>query len=516
MSPVPCSSRGLCLPVVSLCLALAACAPEKPAVVLRVAVDNVPAEIDPRYGLDQAAGRVADLLLDGLLRLDPEGNLQPGLAERFEVSDDATRYTFHLRRDVRFHDNRKLTAADVAWTFNSILEPEGGSPKGWSLGPLKEVRTLGEHKVEFILSKPDGVLPVNLTTALGIVPQGVGRVEFNREPVGTGPFRLVKQEPALLTFERFDGYWGGAPELDGLELHEVRSAPLRAQLLQQDRVDLVVSDLEPGAVMAFKEQPERFRVVEGPGSKHLYLAFNLEDEDLRKPDVRRAIALAIDRHELAVTVWHAMVEVSDCILPRGHWARHQGLEPIPYDHQRARELLEEAGYRDEPRLRLTYKTSDDATYLAQAEELRSMLAAVGIELQIDSSSFETFKQEIDAGDFQLFGLTLLGIVDPDIYRFILHSKSVPPEGLNRGRYSSREFDEAVELGALSGDKEVRRGHYLRAQERLARDLPWFSLFTKKNIAVMSRKVEGYVSYRGGEFLGLIPIRLVEPEERDDA
>lgn len=499
---------------------LPGCRAEQEPRPLRVAVDNVPSEIDPRFGLDQGAGRVADLMLDGLLTLTPDGELAPGLAESWEVLDDGRRYRFRLRDDVRFHDGRSLTAKDVVWTFGSVLRPEGGSPKRWSLGPVEKVLADGDRVVEFRLSEPHGVLPVNLTSSMGIVPRGVERPQFNRTPVGTGPFKLVQQSPTLLTFERFDGYWGGAAALAGIELREYRSARLREQALLDGDVDLVVGDLAPPAVSRFKGQRERFRVVQEPGSKHLYLVFNLEDPVLSDPRVRRAIGMAIDRQELAATVWQGQVEVCDGVLAKGHWARHDGLEPLPYDHQRARDLLDEAGWPDpgvgRPRLELTYKTSDDATYLAQAQEIRSMLEVVGVELEIEPSGFPTFLQEIEAGSFQLFGLTLLGIVDPDIYRLILHSESLPPEGLNRGRYREPEFDAAVEAGARGVERDVRRPHYHEAQELIARDLPWLSLFAKHNVAVMRRDLEDYVSYPGGEFLGLVRMRWAEPEESGSA
>ncbi len=479
--------------------------------LLVVALENAPTNLDPRLGSDQASSRVYDVLLNGLVTKDPRGNLIPDLAKSWEILDGGARYRFHLTAGVLFHDGRELSSDDVVWTFQTLLDGSVPSPKRGAFQRLQSVKAIDPLTVDFVMSEPFGALLANLTSFMGIVPQGSTPEKFNQRPVGTGPFRLLERQPDKLVFAPFDEHWQGRPVLDRLVLRVIPDATVRALELEKGSVQLVVSDLAPDVLAHFRNN-RAFRVVEDPGAKYAYIGINLEDPVLSDLRVRRAMALALDRHRLVETLWQGLGVVTETALPPGHWARHEDLEPIPYDPAAARKLLDEAGYPDPgeggARLSLTYKTSTDETALLQAQILQAMLAAVGIEIKIRSYEFATFYSDIKQGNFQVFSLTWTGVVDPDIYSLILHSKSIPPAGANRGRYRNPEFDRLVDQGAALFEPERRRPFYLEAQEILARDLPYISLFIKANYAVMPRELEGYVNYPSGEFYSLKTVRWV--------
>lgn len=474
---------------------------------LVVALESAPINLDPRVGTDQASSRVFEVMLNGLVTKDTKGNLLPDLAESWEILDGGRRYRFPLRSGVRFHDGRELSAADVIWTFQSILDGTVVSPKRGAFQRLERVEAVDDLTVDFVMSEPFGAMLVNLTSFLGIVPQGMDPESFNRQPVGTGPFRLVERHPDHLVFEAFEDHWRGRPRLDVLELREIPDATVRALELQKGSVQLVVSDLAPDVLPLFRQNPS-FKVVEDPGSKYSYLGINFEDPILTRTEVRRAMALALDRQRLVDTLWRGLGIVTETVIPLGHWARHNDLEPIPYDPEAARRLLDEAGFPDpdgegpQSRLALTYKTSTDETALLQAQVIQAMLAEVGIAIEIRSYEFATFYSDIKKGNFQIFSLTWTGIIDPDFFSLILHSKSIPPAGANRGRYRNAEFDRMVDEGARRTNPEERRPFYLRAQEIMANDLPYISLFNRVNFAVMPAQLEGYRNYPSSELYSL--------------
>ncbi len=472
---------------------------------LVVALESAPIHLDPRVGTDQASARVYELMLNGLLTRDPDGGLAPELAESWEVLDEGLRYRFHLRPGVTFHDGRPLTSADVVWTFGSILDGTVATAKKGALDRLSEVRAIDTGTVDFHLSEAYGALPVNLTSYLGIVPDGTTPEQMNRSPIGTGPFRFVRRAPDQVELAAFDSYWGGRPTLDGVLLREVPDSTVRALELRKGTVQLVVNALPPDMVPTFRRDPS-FRVVENPGSNYVYLGLNLEDPILADVRVRRAIAHAIDRRTIVEHLWRGLGVPTETLVPPGHWARHEELEPIRFDQEEARHLLDDAGYPAPadggPRLSLTYKTSTDETALLQAQIIQQMLAEVGIDLEIRSYEFATFYSDIKRGSFQIFSLTWTGVADPDIYAYILHSDRVPPAGANRGRYRNPEFDREVEAGARLTLPDERRPHYLAAQEILWRDLPYISLFTKVNVAVLAEPLRGYRNYPGGELYSL--------------
>ncbi len=472
-----------------------------------MALENAPIHLDPRVGSDYASGRVFELVFEGLVEADSEGGFGPDLATSWEVLEDGRRWRFHLREGVEFHDGRPFTAADVVWTFGTMLDGTVASPKRGALAMVESVESAGPLTVDFRLSRPYGALLPNLTSYLGIVPDGSSPEELNRTPIGTGPFRFVSKTADRVLLEANQGAWKGRPRLDRIEIREVPDATVRALELRKGTVQLVVNALAPDVVSRFRDDPA-FRVVESPGANYVYLGFNFEDPILADARVRRAIALSIDRQKIVDSIWSGLGVVSETLLRPGHWARNDALEPVPHDPAAARVLLDEAGFEDpdgvgpEPRFTITYKVSTDETSLLQAQIIQAMLAEAGIGVEIRSFEFATFYEDIKRGNFQLFSLVRLGIADPDIYQLIFHSSSVPPAGANRGRYINPELDRLIELGARFADPAERRPYYLQAQEIVARDLPYVSLFIKENVAVMPASLEGYRNFPSGQFHSL--------------
>lgn len=474
---------------------------------LVIALDSAPIHLDPRLGTDQASGRVYELMLNGLVTKDIRGNFIPELAESWEILDQGRRYRFHLRTGVRFHDGREFSSKDVAWTFNSMVEGRVISPKRGGFPQLEKVEAIDDVTVDFLLSEPWGALLSNVTCFVGIVPENSLPEDFNKNPVGTGPYRLIERLPDRLTFEAFENYWGTRPQIERVVLRAVPDAIVRALEMKKGSVQLIVNGLSPDVVDRFVADPN-YHVQIDPGSSYLYLAFNLEDPVLRKLGVRQAIAHAVDRAKILETLYRGRGVLTETAMPPGHWARHEHLSPIPYDPAEARRLLDQAGLPDPdgegPRSRfgLVYKTSTDETAVLQAQIIQSMLARVGIAVQIRSFEFATFYDDVKRGNFQMFSLAWSGIVDPDIYGLILHSERIPPAGANRGRYRNSTFDRLIDQGASFAEPERRRPYYLQAQEILREELPYISMLLKANVAIMPCALEGYRNYPSGELYGV--------------
>ncbi len=495
-----------------LAVALLACGgarqPAPPAAdELVVGLESAPTRLDPRLGTDQGAEYVFELVLEGLLDKRPDGTFVPGLARSWEVLDGGRRYRFHLRRGARFHDGRPLGAADVAFTFDTILDGSVKSPKRGALGPLLRVVAVDATTADFVMREPWGALLVNLGAGLGIIPAGTTPEQMDRHPVGSGPFRFARRGADRVELVAWDGYAGGRPPLDRVVLREVPDATVRALELEKGSVQLVVNAFPPDTVALFARRPG-FHVLQSPGANYVYLGLNMEDPVLRDPRVRRAIALAIDRPRLVRTVWRGEGRPTETLMPPGHWARDEALVPIPHDPAAAARLLEAAGFHDpdgpgpEPRLRLVYKVSNNDLSLLQAQAIQAMLAEAGIAAEIRSYEFATFYADVKRGSFQLFSMIWTGVADPDLYRYVFHSSSVPPVGANRGRYRSAEVDRLIEEGGRRFDRAERLPFYLRLQELVQRDLPYVSLLTRDTVAVMLDGLEGYENYPSGELYSL--------------
>jgi peptide/nickel transport system substrate-binding protein len=200
-------------------------------------IESSPVNLDPRVGTDAYSERIDMLLFDALLRRDEHFNLQPWLAERWEIPDPLT-YIFHLRRGVHFHNGRPLTSRDVKWTFDSLLNGSIRSAKASTYRQVERIDTPDEWTVVFHLKEPYSPLLWVLSNGnIGIVPAGSG-ADFNRKPIGSGPFRLVSlRQDKEVVIERNPDYWEERPKLARVRFAIVPDATTRALELRKGSAD---------------------------------------------------------------------------------------------------------------------------------------------------------------------------------------------------------------------------------------------------------------------------------------
>jgi peptide/nickel transport system substrate-binding protein len=474
-------------------LVLAAC-PGREATrdvrTLQVLLESAPKNIDPRFALDTQGVKVWRLIFSGLTRVGTDVSMQPDVAERWEVRDGGRVYRFHLRDSVAFHDGRALTAADVVFTYRSILDPRTGSPfLGVFSDRIADVRAEDPRTVAFHLKKPVGTFLSDMS--LGIVPAHVGADldRFVHHPLGAGPFVFESWRAGEQVVLRANPrYHLGHPKVDRLVIRTVRNEVTRYLELLGGKADLVHNGLSPLYLRVVREQPE-LQVIAAPSILTTYLAFNLRDPVLADVRVRRAIAHAIDREAIVRHKFQGTARLATGLLAPIHWAYSGDVPRYPYDPDRARRLLAEAGHSTG--LRLTYKTSTDKFRLSVARVLASHLERVGIRVEIRPYEWGTFFEDLKRGNFQICTLQWAELEDPDIMHWIFHSKRIPEggqSGANRGAYRSAEVDRLLDEGQSAVDPAERRRIYGRVQRRLAEDLPYVFLWHEDNIAVARRVV----------------------------
>src|SRR6266849_8725765 len=197
----------------SLLALVLSCSSKPDPNTLVMIIERSPTNLDPRVGLDAQSERIDDLIFDDLFTRDAHLNVAPGLAERWETPDPLT-YTFHLHQGVKFHDGRPLTARDVKWTFDSLLQGKIRSTKSAVYRFVDRIDASDDYTVVFHLKEPFATLLWNLSDgAIGIVPYGSGN-EISRHPIGSGPFRFVSAEQDKnVIIESNENYWGQKPRL---------------------------------------------------------------------------------------------------------------------------------------------------------------------------------------------------------------------------------------------------------------------------------------------------------------
>ena len=233
-----------------------------------------------------------------------------------------------------------------------------------------------------------------------------------------------------------------------------------------------------------------------PGTDYAYIGLNLRDPVLQHLEVRQAFGYAIDRDAIVKYLRRGFASTAVGIVPPMSWAFEREVFDFRHDPAEAERLLDAAGFRDPdgngplPRLRLTLKTSTSEVYRIQAAAIQQDLAGVGIALEIRSQEFQTLLSDVVRGNFQLYTAQFVGVTDPDMLRRVFHSSQVPPAGLNRVHYQNVAVDRLIEQ-ASAAESDDRRGQFYRqAQQAIARDVPYISLWYKTNIAVFQPEIHG--------------------------
>jgi peptide/nickel transport system substrate-binding protein len=499
--------RKLTFALIALCLALGGCARQKPAPDTAVVlIESSPLNLDPRIGTDAQSERIGELIFEGLLRRDDNFELKPRLAENWEIPDPLT-YIFHLRHGVRFHDGRPMTSTDVKWTLDSLLDGTLRSAKASAYRYIDRVLAPDGFTLVIQLKEPDAALLWNLSDgAIGVVPAGSGE-ELARHPVGTGPFRFVSQaQDREVVIERNEQYWGKRAGLPRVRFHVVPDATTRALELRKGSADAEINALPGDLVASLARQPQ-LMVERASGTGYQYLAMNLRDPILKDMRVRQALAYAIDRGPLIHYLWRDMARPANSVLPPQHWAYDAGAKVYPHDAAKARQLLDEAGYRTGAggvRFHLLMKTSTDESTRLFCAVLQQQLRQVGIALDIRSYEFATFYADVVRGAFQLYSLRWVGgsNQDPDVFENVFDSASFAPRRANRGYYSNPEVDRLIAEARRSVAPDQRAAAYARIQEILNEELPYVHLWWADNVLVHTRRLENVQLSPAGSYVFL--------------
>jgi len=483
---------------------------DDPSTVVMI-IESSPNNLDLRQGTDAQSERVGGQIFDALVKKDEHFNLRPWLATSWERPDALT-WVFHLRDGVRFHDGRPLEAADVAWTIRSMTDGTLITAKGGAFASIGRVETPDRLTVVVHQKKPDAGLLFNMSDGLfGVVPRGAGR-DFGLHPVGSGPFRFVSAvQDREVVVERNPNYWAEPPapppgmhRIERIRFAVVPDTITSALELQKGSADLASNVVTLDMVHTLAREPN-LEVESGPSSVVIYTNFNVRDPVLGDKRVRQAIACAMDRQEIIDSIWRGQARQANTWLPAGHWAAANDaqLEQYPHDLERARRLLDKAGFpagKDGVRLRITLKTSTDESTRLMAAVFQQQLRAAGIRLEIRSAEFGTFYSDVTKGAFQMYALRWIGSnEDPDIFRYAYSSGAFPPKGANRGRYSNTRVDALLAEAAGEMDQTKRREDYVEVQKILAEELPGIPLWYPNNEVIHSRRIENVQVGPSGNF-----------------
>lgn len=460
-----------------------------------------PVGLDPHITSAYSSFQVLENVLDTLVTLDEEQNVVPSLAESWEVSDDGLVWTFHLRDGVMFSNGRALTADDVVYTYDRMLDPATGSGNAYLLAGVVDVAAVDDRTVTITLDEPNvallGHLAVNKSVGI-IARESVDDGTINTQPIGTGPFVITDFQPGTsVRLERNPHYWqDGLPYLDAIDIRIIPDESVRRTALVSGDVDWTIS-VPPQALDQLRSE-DGIVVDETTAGAYWYIGVNLRREPLNDPRVRQALAFAVNRDNIAVAASFGTAQPTDGPIPSSSaWAMDYA--PYGYDPERARELLAEAGLADGFDMEIMPTTQYEESIRA-AQVIQADLAAVGIRATIRSLEWAEWLQEEGDGNYDTYVCSWNGLVDPDDYFYAQHKTG---EVFNFTGYSNATVDELLDEGRRTQAFDERYGIYQQINQTIVDEAPYVYLYNPLNINAYATHVQGYQA-RGDQairFLG---------------
>lgn len=477
-----------------------------PPGVLVVGQIAEPKALDPAAVTAVNDFRILVNLYEGLTRYKP-GTLEvaPGLASDWTISEDGTVYTFTLRENVRFHDGTPFDAEAVKFNFDRMLDEThpyhdtGPFPLAFFFSSVARTEALDPRTVRFTLKEPYAPFLSNLAypTGLLVSPQAVRQHghEFGRNPVGTGPFRFVEwRSNEAVVIERNPDYWGEKAATEAVIFRPITDANTRVAEMLAGGIDLMV-EVPPASLAQFRDG--RFSIVEQAGPHLWFLILNCKEGPFADKRLRQAANYAINKEAIANDVLEGTATVAaGPIPPAFNWAYDDTLEPYPYDPEKARALIEEAGAVG---ARLVFYVTEGGSGMLDpvpmGTAIQADLEAVGFDVEIRTFEWNTFLAQVNPGLAGKADMAEMAWMtnDPDTLPYLALRTEAWPDagGFNSGYYSNPTVDALLEQARTSTDQAERAQLYKEMQAIVHDDAPWVFVANWKQNAVTSDRVKNF-------------------------
>jgi peptide/nickel transport system substrate-binding protein len=465
-----------------------------------------PATLNPITASDAYEGSINAHVYESLLTRD-NGTLEMKgqLAESWEISKDKLTYTFRVRRGVRFHDGKPLTAHDLKFAFDAIRDPKVDAPHLRNYyQDVARVEVPDDFSIRFTMAKPY-FKALEMIGGIPALPRHIfGQGDFNnhpngRHPVGTGPYRFVKWDTGReVVLERNPDYWGKPVRIARIVFRIITDNTAALQVYKKGELDLMglrpnqwVREADP---RSFQRE---FRKAQYYRPNFNYIGWNLRKPFFADKRVRRAMTMLIDRAQILEKIRFGLgTTVSGPFYVNGS-DYDQGIGPWPFDPAAARKLLDEAGWSDHDRdglrdkdgtpFRFEFLISAGSQFAEQlATLLKESLAREGIEMNIRKLEWAVFTQFLDERNYDAITLAWSLSVEEDPYQ-LWHSSQTVKGGSNHTGFTNAEVDKIIEAGRVEFDKPTRVAMYRRMHAILHEEQPYTFLFCNPSLVIFDAR-----------------------------
>jgi len=461
----------------------------EPAQSITIAISGDPSTLDPHKSFNGYVFTVTNQIYETLLYRAANGDLQPRLATEWTPVDETT-WEFKLREGVKFSDGTPFNAEAVKFSLERLADPATKGPGAFIVNMIDEITVVDDTTVRIRTNTPFAPLLAHLSHPVtAIVSPTAAQGDLSKNPAGTGPFLLADWKAGdSVTLKANPDYWGGKPKLETVVLRVIPEAGTQLTELKAGTVDLITG-----------VQPERFAEIDNDpqlsatrflGWGSMFLGFNMKSGPLATPEVRQAIAMAIDRQGIVDTLRQGMAQFGNSLVPPTVFGSAVDLAGPEYDPEGAKALLAQAGVTTP--LKLTLNTYEGAENQQIAQAIQAQLAQIGIDLDVVITDYGAFSEAIAADDHGLW-LSSWGTVTMDAdYTFyaLLHSQQHGAD--NKAFYANAQVDQWLTEARSTTDDDQRKALYRQIQKQVMVDLPYLNLYYPLSSYAKNDRLQGEV------------------------
>jgi len=488
--------------------------------------------LDPADVTDGESIQRMDNIFEGLVEYEAGSTeIKPCLAESWNISEDGTEIVFHLRKGVKFHDGTDFNADAVVFSFERQYNAEHPYHQygewaywGYMFSDVDRMEKIDDYTVKLVLSEPNASIMTSLAMFTVCIVSPANAEQYGedafRYPSGTGPFKFVEWiKDDHITLEANEDYWRERPQLDQLIFRVIPDPSARLLALEVGEVHGI--EYPNPADFERIEANSDLKLMSEPGMNVGYMAMNtgygyvdankngVKDDDepfektpgyheaLTKKEVRQAINMAIDKEAIVRDIYMGTASIAKNGMPPFMIGYNDEIEDYPYDSERAKELLSEAGYPEGFEV-ILHVMPVSRPYMFDppkiGEAIQSYLAAVGIKVNFYQVDWATYLQETEAGQHQMCLLGWTGDNgDPDNFMNVLYGLNACNIGAagNYAFYTSQTNQELLTQAVRTYDVEKRATYYKKAQELIHEDAGWVYLAHSNQSVVFRNNVVGY-------------------------
>lgn len=471
--------------------------------------------LDPAFATASMDGSMVSLLYDSLVRFDEEGKVIASLAKSWETPDDKT-IIFHLVNNAKFHNGNKFTSKDVKYSFERVLDPNVGSPRTWVFEKVEGAKEFMEgsaKEVAGIEIPDDSTVKITLVQPFAPFLSMMGmpaahivdkteiekysdQKDYALKPVGTGPFIFEEySEGDIFKVKANKDYFSGRPYIDGINYRVIKDNSTAVAEFEAGNLDCL--SIPSADLQRFLNNPEyKDRIMNNNTFWNYYIGMMYNKSPFDDKRVRQAFIYAIDREAIINVARKDAAVISNGPIPPGLDGYRDDLNPYPYNLDKAKELLKEAGYSEENPCKIQLWHADSASNVALLEPIQAMLNKAGFQVKLVSMEWNSYREAVRAGKADAFYLSW-GADYPDAENYLyplFHSKMTNGGG-NETYYNNPEVDKLLEKAHATVDYEDRIKLYHDIEDMVIEDAARTWLYLSVNWSIYKPEVKGVKVYR---------------------